>query len=94
MHHGQFSFWFLFLRGREEGCEQTGTSLCGLYFYDHPSLSRFLLSNKNIYRNSFFDNEMVKTFLIQTFYSPMTSLASNNVLNARLLGQYFLILKG
>ena len=39
--------------------------------------------NKYIYRNTFFDNEMVKTFLIQTFYNLMTSLASNNVLNAR-----------
>ena len=38
---------------------------------------------KKKYRNTFFDNEMVKTFLIQTFYSPMTSLASNNVLNPR-----------
>ena len=40
-------------------------------------------SRKDEKKNFVHDNEMVKTFLIQMFYCPMTSLASNNVLNAR-----------
>ena len=43
---------------------------------------------KKKYRNTFFDNGMVKTFLIQLFYSPMTSLTNNNVLNARPIFPY------
>ena len=39
---------------------------------------------------NFFDNKMMKTFLIQMFDILMTSLASNNVLNARPITIYYL----
>ena len=42
------------------------------------------------YRNKFFDNEVVKTFVIQMFYCPMTYLASNNVLNISIYDLYTL----
>ena len=43
---------------------------------------------KKMLKCIFFYNKMMKTFLIQMFYILMTSLASNNVLNARPISIY------
>ena len=56
-------------------------------YAENMNLSR---KDEKKYRNKFFDNEVVKTFLIQMFYCPMTYLASNNVLNISIYDLYTL----
>ena len=52
MHHVHFFLFEIFRGGGgERAVSGPGTSLCDLYFYDHPSVSRFLflIGGKNDY---------------------------------------------